>query len=54
MLENKVLSGVKCTVQECHYHCGDDKCTANAITVNGKNPHTSEETCCTTFKPDCK
>lgn len=54
MLENNsTLSGVNCTVSECHYHTKDDRCSAESIMVNGNSATTSRETECETFKPHC-
>ncbi|MFT8316193.1 MAG: DUF1540 domain-containing protein [Clostridium sp.] len=45
---------VKCGVDSCNYW-KNNVCNASALEVNpmsGKNePHTSDDTCCTTFKP---
>lgn len=49
---------VKCTVDTCHYY-QNDRCHATELEVNpisncvdNCNVETSEETVCTTFKPD--
>lgn len=45
---------VKCGVDSCHYW-DSSYCTAKALEVNpmgGKNARTSDDTCCTTFKPE--
>ncbi|MCH3963791.1 MAG: DUF1540 domain-containing protein [Clostridium sp.] len=44
---------VKCGVDSCHYW-KNSHCNANDLEVNamhGKNANTSDDTCCTTFKP---
>ncbi|CAB1262790.1 DUF1540 domain-containing protein [Clostridium sp. MT-14] len=44
---------VKCSVDCCNYW-KDNHCNADALEVNsmrGKKPDTSDDTCCTTFKP---
>lgn len=44
---------VKCGVDCCNYW-NDNCCHANVLEVNpmkGKKPNTSDDTCCTTFKP---
>lgn len=44
---------VKCGVDCCHYW-KDNCCHADLLEVNsmnGRNTHTSDDTCCTTFKP---
>lgn len=44
---------VRCSVDNCHYW-KNNSCNAKALEVNsmeGKNPNTSDDTCCTTFKP---
>lgn len=49
------LSGVKCTVQTCHFWQQGERCTASAIEVNvdggGKQANRSEQTNCHTFAP---
>ncbi|WP_084156229.1 DUF1540 domain-containing protein [Clostridium akagii] len=45
---------VKCSVDCCDYW-KDSCCNASALEVNpmtGKTPHTSDDTACTTFKPN--
>lgn len=44
---------VKCGVDSCHYW-EDNYCTANGLQVDpmdGSYAETSDDTCCTTFKP---
>lgn len=45
---------VKCSVDCCNYW-RDNVCNANSLEVNAmsghSSPHTSDETCCKTFKP---
>jgi hypothetical protein len=44
---------VKCSVDCCNYW-KDSCCSANSLEVNpmrGTNPHTSDDTCCKTFRP---
>lgn len=45
------ISGVKCVVNTCHYHCPGDLCSANCIEIQHRNASTSEETDCVTFTP---
>ncbi len=47
---NKTLSGVSCTVQECIYNESGNRCTAEQISVHGKNPCNCCDTECATFK----
>lgn len=45
---------VKCSVNSCHYW-DSNYCSAKALEVNpmaGKSARTSDDTCCTTFKPE--
>lgn len=45
---------VRCNVDTCEYW-KDNYCSADSLKVdpmgNNKQPNTSDETCCTTFKP---
>lgn len=44
---------VKCNVDNCHYW-KNNYCTASTLEVNpvdGVDAETSDDTCCTTFKP---
>ena len=51
---SETIKGVDCTVEECKYHTQGNKCTAQSIVVNGKDPKTSCDTECQTFIPnDC-
>jgi hypothetical protein len=45
------ISGVKCVVNTCTYHCSGDHCSASAIEIQPRNAHTTQETDCTTFAP---
>lgn len=47
---SETLSGVKCTVQECIYNKNGTSCTADTISVHGKNPCDCCDTECATFK----
>ncbi|AYD39985.1 DUF1540 domain-containing protein [Clostridium fermenticellae] len=53
-MDNNCRMQVKCGVDSCHYW-QDSMCHADQLEVNpmsGKaNPHTSDDTCCKTFKP---
>jgi hypothetical protein len=44
---------VKCGVDSCHYW-KSNYCTASALEVNTmvSDAHTSDDTCCTTFRPE--
>lgn len=46
------LDGVKCVVNTCHYHIMGDLCSANEIEIKPRNASSSEETDCSTFRPD--
>ena len=46
------LDGVKCVVNTCHYHVMGDLCSANEIEIKPRNASSSEETDCSTFRPD--
>ena len=45
-------TGIKCTVDTCHYYMQGDNCTAQQILVEPKNATNSKETDCATFIPE--
>lgn len=44
------ICGVKCEVENCHYHTKDNCCKAEHIEVVHHNAQTSSETACGTFR----
>ena len=44
-------TGIKCSVNTCHYYMQGDNCTAEKIQVDPKNAVDSQETDCSTFYP---
>lgn len=50
---NTTLSGVKCEVADCAYHCCDNACAAPSIKVGcgcGCNADNKSDTSCDTFR----
>jgi hypothetical protein len=47
--QDKLLSGVKCTVENCVHHTQSNGCTASGITVGGHDANAVKETGCETF-----
>ncbi len=47
----KHIKGIKCEVQNCHYHDGECYCTADCISVGPRQAECSGETLCVTFQP---
>ncbi len=45
------IAGIKCNVQNCHYHDKETCCTAKEISVGPVNASCSGDTLCATFKP---
>lgn len=43
--------GIKCIVNSCYYYMDGDHCCADKIQVEPKDACDSEETDCSTFKP---
>ncbi|WP_341435446.1 DUF1540 domain-containing protein [Clostridium acidisoli] len=53
LIMNSPKMEVKCSVDCCNYW-QDNCCNANSLEVNpmkNTSPHTSDDTCCKTFKP---
>ena len=48
---NTPNSGIKCSVNTCHYYMQGDNCSAEKIQVTPKNAANSQETDCDTFYP---
>ena len=46
---NKMLPGVKCVVNTCHYHIPGDYCSAQQIEIQPRNAKNTQETDCATF-----
>ena len=47
----KCNKGVHCDVKNCHYHQGQNQCTASCISVGPSGATSSTATNCATFKP---
>ena len=45
---------VYCDVKNCTYHDGDCKCTANRINVGPSYAVSTNDTACSTFKPQAR
>lgn len=46
------ISGIKCDVNNCHYHRNGGKCVAGEIKVGPQFANNSSDTICDTFKPE--
>lgn len=46
----KPIKGIKCNVENCHYHSGQTDCLAGEIAVGPHDAGNSDETLCVTFK----
>jgi hypothetical protein len=46
----KSQSNIGCDVSNCHYHNGDQHCTAKKINVGPSYASTTQDTICSTFK----
>lgn len=45
------INRVKCVVETCYYHQGEDHCTARGIEIQHPNARNTQETDCATFIP---
>lgn len=54
MEKEKIIDGVKCIVNTCHYYKENDRCGAGTIEIKPRNASTSSETDCDTFRPEFK
>ena len=43
--------GVSCSVAECAYHCGENACTADKVSVGPASAKCCADTVCATYKP---
>jgi len=48
------INRVKCAVNSCYYHSGNNQCMANSIEIQPPNAANSQDTDCATFMPKNK
>lgn len=48
---NDAINRVKCVVDSCYYHSGNNQCMAEKIEIQPPNAASSQDTDCATFMP---